>query len=98
MANGQRIASPAYNLDAGYQSEAQVKRARIALVREIRRKERAFDTQLEVMERVLLKKLTRKTIITASEFVGIADNYNRLLVPLRELEASIRDALYVVSQ
>lgn len=95
MANGQPIVSQFLN---DQPSEAQVQSGRKAMLREIRRRERSLDSQLEIWERRIFKLLARKTLLSPQVFVEMADNYNKLLPKLKDCERAIRDALYVVTQ
>jgi len=76
---------------------AELQRERKTSLREVRRRERALDTELERMERRIFRLLDRKTLITTDDSIGLADRVNSLGRLLRDLEVGVADFVEVSS-
>lgn len=78
-------------------TDAQVRRAREQALRSVRRKQRAMDTRIEVMERRLDRAIENKERITIVVAGSIIEDFKRLIKHLRVLEDALADMANVFS-
>lgn len=76
---------------------AELQRERKTALREVRRRERSLDTELERLERRIFRLLDRKTLITTADALNVADRINALGQLLRQLESGVADFVEVSS-
>lgn len=76
---------------------AEVQRQRKGMIREIRRLERATDTELEKLERRLFRLLDHKQLITAAEMRGLMLYYESFVKKAQLMEKAIADSVYTIS-
>lgn len=76
---------------------AELQRERKAALREVRRRQRSLDTDLEKLERLIFSMLDRKTLITTSDAIKIADRTVALGQLLSLLEGGVADFVEVSS-
>ena len=79
-------------------TEAQLQRERKAGVRELRRTQRALDTQVERIERRLYQLLDRKTLIDRDDAVWMVNLWIKLLELLGNMERALTDFVEIVNQ
>lgn len=75
---------------------AQVKSERQRALREVRRRERQLDTDIERMERRIFRLLDRKTILQTKDASNLSTYYATLVQDMRALEQGLRDFYSVV--
>jgi len=75
---------------------SEVRNERKRALREVRKKQRTLDTQIERMERTLFRLLERKTILQTKDAVRLADHYTLLVQEMRNLEQGLTDFNTVV--
>lgn len=77
---------------AEYVSEAALQRVRKAALREVRRKERAVDTAIEMLERRIFTLLDQKRLVSQANALGLARGYyGRVADRMVELQNAITD-------
>ncbi|MBA7550014.1 hypothetical protein ES705_42519 [subsurface metagenome] len=76
---------------------AQLQRERKAALREVRRVQRATDTQIERIERRLFVLLDRKTLITRDVAMAFVPMWNKFFSQVKELERALADFISVTS-
>ena len=78
---------------------AQVQGERKALLREVRRRERAVDTRLETIERRLFRLLDKKQLVAAADMEDLLDRYKGWFNDtVKPFEKALVDSAYVIVQ
>ncbi len=76
---------------------AEIKRERLAMLRLVRRQQRAFDSSLERLERRIFTLLSRKTVIDRRTALTLVPLYNDMIRGVEAFERSITNFIYVSS-
>ena len=76
---------------------AELKRERLAALREFRKLERTADSAIEVLERRIFRLLERKTIIDYEAALTLVPLYNDFVAKVQIMEKGLADFLEVVS-
>lgn len=79
-------------------TQAQVQSVRKAALRELRRRQRECDSQIERMERRIFTLLDRKSLITAESIVSLAEQWNKFVQLSRRVEQGLIDLITIVNQ
>lgn len=78
-------------------SDAEVRRERKQALRQVRAAEKALDTEIERMERRLLRLLDRRTILTIKSAEELNRFYDQLVQRINNLQQSLTDYTIIVS-
>lgn len=70
---------------------AEVRAERKRALQEVRRRQRAHDSEIERMERTIFRLLDRKTVLESKDAVRLAEHYSSLTQSLRRLEQGLTD-------
>lgn len=74
---------------------AQLQSERKNALREVRRRERTADSQIERLEREIFRLLDRKTLLTVENAISLTDKYRTFVALVTDLEKSIVDFVEV---
>ena len=76
---------------------AEIRTERKNALRYVRRTQRAFDTELERMERTIFRLLDRKTVLTGDDALRISRMWNAVNGKARDFEKGLAEFYTVVS-
>jgi len=76
---------------------AELKRERLAALREARKVQRTADTAMEVLERRIFRMLDRKTIIDRESALTLVPLWNDFIAKARLMEAALADFISICS-
>lgn len=79
-------------------TQAQVQSQRKAALREVRRRERALDSQIERVERRLFVLLDRKSLVTPESVISLANLWSEYQRLNKAMEQGLIDLFTIVSQ